>query len=198
MFNIIIFGPPGSGKGTQAKFIAEKFELIHISTGDLFRSEMAHNTELGLLAKSYIAKGELVPDQVTIGMLRHKMAQHTGAKGFLLDGFPRTIPQAHALEALMTELKSEINYLVALEVPDDEIVTRILKRGEASGRSDDQNESIIRNRITVYRKETAPLLSYYEEKKIVKHIPGLGTIDQIAKRIVKALKTPTGAKRLHA
>lgn len=195
---MIIFGPPGSGKGTQAILIAENFKLIHISTGDLFRAEMAQNTELGQLAKSYISKGELVPDQVTIGMLRRKMDQHPDAKGFLLDGFPRTVPQAHALESLLKEKNSTIDHLIALEVPDNEIVARILKRGEGSGRADDQDETIIRNRIQVYRNETAPLLHYYESKGVVKHIPGLGTIEEIAQRITKALKPAKRSNRKHA
>ncbi len=198
MLNIIIFGPPGSGKGTQAKLIAENFQIIHISTGDLFRSEMAEQTELGQLAKSYISKGELVPDEVTIGMLNRKMNLHPGAKGFLLDGFPRTIPQAKALEKLMEKMDTKISFLVALEVPDDAIVSRILKRGEASGRSDDQNEQIIRNRIEVYRKETSPLLSYYEELGIVQHIPGLGSIEEIAGRIAKALRVAKENNNSHA
>jgi adenylate kinase len=149
MINLILFGPPGSGKGTQATKLVEQFRLVHISTGDLFRYEMSHNTPLGQEAKAYMAKGELVPDSVTIGMLRNKVEAHPEAGGFIFDGFPRTIPQAQALDKLLAENHTAVTGLLALHVDDEEIVQRIKLRGTTSGRADDNDESIIRNRINV-------------------------------------------------
>jgi adenylate kinase len=179
MLHIILFGPPGSGKGTQATQLSDKFNLIHISTGDLFRYEMSNNTSLGLEAKSYMAKGELVPDNVTIGMLKNKMQQHPEAKGFIFDGFPRTIPQAEALDQLLQTQGYRIDVLLSLEVPEDEIVQRILSRGATSGRPDDNDESIIRNRINVYLSETTPVFDYYATKGVSTAISGVGTIASI-------------------
>jgi len=187
MINLILFGPPGSGKGTQAKQLAEKYELIHISTGDLFRYEMGNDTELGLKAKEYIAKGELVPDSVTVGMLRNKVEKHPESKGFIFDGFPRTINQAQALDELVAEHGNEITGLIALDVPDDEIVGRLLKRGETSGRADDQDESIIRNRIEVYKSETAPVFDYYGKQGRSIELNGLGTINEIFDRLTTTI-----------
>ena len=147
MINLILFGPPGSGKGTQAAKLVEKYELLHISTGDLFRYEMGNNTPLGKEAKSYIEKGELVPDEVTVGMLRNKVEANLDVEGYIFDGFPRTVPQADALDNLLAENGNEVSLLLMLDVPDDELVKRLLLRGETSGRSDDTDESIIRNRI---------------------------------------------------
>jgi adenylate kinase len=179
MINIILFGPPGSGKGTQAAKIIEKYALVHISTGDLFRYEMSNDTPLGQQAKAYMAKGELVPDSVTIGMLRNKVDSHPDAKGFIFDGFPRTIPQAQALDGLLSEKDSSIHALIALEVKDEEIVERIKKRGVTSGRTDDTNESIVRNRIEVYKNETTPVFDYYKRQHKSFSINGIGEIDEI-------------------
>ncbi|MCB0534155.1 MAG: adenylate kinase [Lewinellaceae bacterium] len=183
MINLILFGPPGSGKGTQAARLVEKYKLVHISTGDLFRYEMGNNTPLGQQAKAYISQGELVPDEVTIGMLRNKVEAHPDAKGFIFDGFPRTIPQAEALDLLMAEEKTEIHTLLALHVPDEEIIKRITLRGETSGRSDDLDENIIRNRIDVYKSETSPVYDYYAGQDKSHSIEGLGTIDAIFDRL---------------
>jgi len=187
MTNIILFGPPGSGKGTQAAKIIEKYALVHISTGDLFRYEMSNDTPLGQQAKAYMAKGELVPDSVTIGMLRNKVDSHPDAKGFIFDGFPRTIPQAQALDALLSEKKSAIHALIALEVKDEEIVERIKKRGATSGRTDDTNESIVRNRIEVYKSETTPVFDYYARQHKSFSIDGVGEIDEIFSAISKTI-----------
>ncbi len=183
MINLILFGPPGSGKGTQAAILIEKYGLVHISTGDLFRFEMSNNTPLGLEAKSYIAKGELVPDAVTIGMLRNKVEAHPDARGFIFDGFPRTIPQAQALDALLAEKHTRLNALLALQVDDDEIVARIKLRSETSGRADDNDDNIIRNRISVYKSETTPVFDYYAEKGVSYSIDGKGEIGDISARL---------------
>ncbi|MGI9159534.1 MAG: adenylate kinase [Saprospiraceae bacterium] len=183
MINIILFGPPGSGKGTQAAFLIEKYQLIHISTGDLFRYEMGNDTPLGREAKSYIAKGELVPDTVTIGMLRNKVEAHPDAKGFIFDGFPRTIPQAIALDQLLAEKNAAVSGLIALQVDDEEIIQRILLRGQQSGRPDDSNESIIRFRLEVYKNETTPVFDYYAQQNKSHNVNGVGSIDEIANRL---------------
>lgn len=188
MTNLILFGPPGSGKGTQAARLAEEFNLLHISTGDLFRSELKNETPLGLEAKKYMDKGELVPDEVTIGMLSNKLDEYAGkVDGFIFDGFPRTQPQAEALDKLLDLKKTNISLVLALEVEEDEIVKRILSRGKSSAnpRPDDLDENIIRNRFKVYLKETAQVADHY--KKINKFVAlnGIGTIDEI----LEALKT---------
>lgn len=183
MINLILFGPPGSGKGTQAVQLAEKYDILHISTGDLFRYEMGNNTPLGLKAKSYMEKGALVPDEVTIGMLRNKVEANPEAKGFIFDGFPRTVAQARALDAMLEEEGQHVSALIALEVGDDEIVARILNRGKSSGRSDDNDESIIRNRIDVYNRETAPVFDYYAQTDKTKRINGIGSIEEIFDRL---------------
>lgn len=187
MLNLILFGPPGSGKGTQAKKIVDRYNLLHISTGDLFRYEMGNNTPLGLKAKEYIAKGELVPDEVTVGMLKNKVLTSPKVNGYIFDGFPRTRPQAEALDHLLSELGTEVTLLLALDVHDEEIVKRILDRGKTSGRADDNDESIIRNRIQVYNAETAPIFSYYAEKDKSQKIDGIGGIDEIFDRICTIL-----------
>ena len=187
MTNLILFGPPGSGKGTQAVSLAEKYGIIHISTGDLFRYEMGNNTPLGLQAKSYMQKGELVPDEVTIGMLRNKVEAHPEAKGFIFDGFPRTVAQAEALDHMLEEEGQSVSALVALEVDDDEIVARILNRGKTSGRPDDNDEAIIRKRIAVYNSETAPVFDYYAQSGKTKRIHGIGSIEDIFERLCKEI-----------
>ena len=187
MKHLILFGPPGSGKGTQAKKLEEKYEMIHISTGDLFRYEIGNETPLGLKAKSYMDQGQLVPDEVTIGMLQNKVNMHPEAKGFIFDGFPRTIPQAEALDAFLETRDEIINGLIALKVDDEEIVSRLLERGKTSGRSDDSNEEVIRNRIKVYNDQTSPVYNYYDEKGHSQEVEGVGSIDDIFEKLCNAI-----------
>lgn len=189
MLNIILFGPPGSGKGTQAQKLIEKYGILHISTGDLFRYEMSNNTLLGLKAKEYMSKGELVPDEVTIGMLENKVNANQDVKGIIFDGFPRTIPQAEALDSFLKEKNTEVVLLIAMDVPSEELVRRLLKRGESSGRADDCNEDIIKNRIQVYKAETEQVFDYYNNLKKSVSILGVGTIDEIFDRITAAIDT---------
>ena len=179
MLNLILFGPPGSEKGTQVVKLEKAYGLVHISTGDLFRSEIETGTELGKQAHEYMSKGELVPDGVTIGILRNKMLAHPDARGFIFDGFPRTVPQADALDQLLAGMNQQIDALIMLEVPEEEIVRRILKRGMDSNRSDDSDENVVRTRFQVYQSKTAPIYNYYEEKGKAYKISGLGTIDDI-------------------
>lgn len=183
MINLILFGPPGSGKGTQAAMLTEKHGLLHISTGDLFRYEMGNDTPLGKEAKSYIEKGALVPDEVVIGMLKNKVDANPGVAGFIFDGFPRTTPQAKALDELLFEKKQEVAKLIELDVNDEELVKRLLNRGKTSGRSDDVDEFIIRNRIEVYKKETTPVFDFYAQKGKSKKINGVGSIEAIFSRL---------------
>jgi adenylate kinase len=183
MINLILFGPPGSGKGTQATRLVEKYDLLHISTGDLFRYEIGNNTPLGLKAKSYMDKGELVPDEVTVGMLKNKVEANPGVKGYILDGFPRTIPQSEALDALMSEMGQSISKLIMLDVPDEELVKRLLERGKTSGRSDDLDENIIRNRIEVYNQNTTPVFDYYFNAGKSVKVWGVGSMDTIFERL---------------
>ncbi len=182
MINLILFGPPGSGKGTQAVKIAEEFNLYHISTGDLFRNEMKNETPLGVEAKKYMNKGELVPDEVTIGMLSNKLDEQAGkVNGFIFDGFPRTQPQAEALDKLLDLKNTAISLVLALEVGEDEITNRILERAKQSEnpRPDDLDESIIRNRFQVYLKQTAQVADHYREANKFVALNGIGTIDEI-------------------
>ncbi|MBK8043280.1 MAG: adenylate kinase [Haliscomenobacter sp.] len=188
MIALILFGPPGSGKGTQAAKLMDKYGLIHISTGDLFRYEMGNNTPLGLEAKSYMEKGQLVPDSVTIGMLRNKVEAHPEAKGFIFDGFPRTLAQSVALDSLLAEQGAEVSGLIMLDVSDDEITRRILGRGLVSGRADDLDEAIIRKRIEVYKNETSPVFDYYHQKGKSHQIFGIGTIDDIFERLCATIE----------
>ncbi len=187
--NVILFGPPGSGKGTQAKMLEKKFGLIQVSTGDLFRYELGNNTPLGQKARSYMDKGQLVPDEVTVGMLKNKISQFPDSNGFIFDGFPRTIPQAEALDALLSESGEQVNTLIALDVDDNEIVNRLLERGKTSGRADDANEEVIRKRITVYKSETEPVYKYYNKKDLATKITGVGTIDEINNRLSELIQS---------
>jgi adenylate kinase len=179
MLNLILFGPPGSGKGTQAEKLIKKYNLFHISTGDMFRYELSNNTELGQLARSYMEKGQLVPDSVTISMLKKRVDDNPHVKGFIFDGFPRTTPQAEALDALLAEKGQSITGLVELSVDEDEIVKRVLLRGKTSGRADDNDEEIIRRRIQVYRNETTPVAEFYGQFGKAHKIEGVGSIDDI-------------------
>jgi len=179
MINLILFGPPGSGKGTQAAMLVEEFNLLHISTGDLFRYEIGNKTPLGLKAQAFMDQGQLVPDEVTIGMLRNKVEANPDVAGYIFDGFPRTIPQCEALDELLASRNQEVSGLIALKVDDEEIVSRLLKRGEQSGRADDKDESVIRKRIEVYNAETAPVYSFYDSKSKSQEIEGVGSIEDI-------------------
>ena len=179
MLNLILFGPPGSGKGTQAAKLVDCYDLVHISTGDLFRTEMQDGTELGKEAKAYMSRGELVPDEVTIGILRNKMLAHRETDGFIFDGFPRTVPQAEALDQLLSMMDQQIDALIMLDVPEEEIVKRIMLRGQNSSREDDNNEEIVRNRFKVYQEKTAPIYNYYQAKDRAYKISGVGTIEDI-------------------
>lgn len=189
MFNIILFGPPGSGKGTQSDRLVEKFGLIHLSTGNLLRQEISDRTPLGLEARSFMDKGQLVPDEVVIGMIDSCLEKHSDAKGFLFDGFPRTVAQAQALDKLLALRKSSISKVLALEVSEQELLKRLLKRGETSGRSDDTNESIIRNRYAVYTNETAPVADHYQQLGKLETIKGEGSVDDIFHALSQAIES---------
>jgi len=181
--NLILFGPPGAGKGTQAKRLVDIYGLLQISTGDLFRYEIGNKTPLGIKAREFMDKGELVPDEVTVGMLKNKVEANPDYKGYIFDGFPRTIPQAKALDEYLRTKGESVSQLIALEVDDDELVKRLLERGKTSGRSDDTDENIIRNRISVYNKETAPVFDFYAAQNKAMNVPGVGTIDEIFERL---------------
>ena len=183
MFNLILFGPPGSGKGTQSEKIVEKFGLIHLSTGNLLRQEIADKTPLGLEAKNFMDKGQLVPDEVVIGMIDSCIEKHHHAKGFLFDGFPRTVAQAEALDKLLALKKTSITKVIALDVVEEELIKRLVKRGETSGRSDDTNEEVIRRRFAVYKDETEPVADYYKQQQKFETITGIGTVDEIFKAV---------------
>ncbi len=179
MLNLILFGPPGAGKGTQSEKLISKYHLKHISTGDLLRAERQEGTELGMLANEYIAKGELVPDAVVIGMVRNFMLAHTDSHGFIFDGFPRTIPQAEALDEMLTEFNAQIDVVLGLEVQEDELVKRLLLRGQTSGRADDQSEETIRTRFQEYQNKTLPIQGFYSNQSKYVGIHGIGEIDEI-------------------
>jgi adenylate kinase len=179
MLNLVLFGPPGAGKGTQSQKLIEKFGLIHLSTGDLLRNEIAQGTLLGLEAKKLMDDGLLVPDKVVIGMISNKLDANRDAKGFIFDGFPRTVTQAKALDELLASKDSEISGMIALEVTDDELEQRLLLRGKSSGRPDDANPEIIRKRIKEYNDKTAPVAGFYKNQGKFTSINGIGSIDEI-------------------
>ena len=186
--NIVLFGPPGAGKGTQSERLIQKYGLIHLSTGDIFRANMKGETELGILAKSFISKGHLVPDEVTINMLKEEVLKHADAKGFIFDGFPRTTVQAIALDEFLATTNASIKVMLALEVEENELRERLMKRALVSGRADDADEKIIQNRINVYKNETAPVKTFYEKQNKFIAIDGIGTIDEISARIYDAIE----------
>jgi len=179
MFNLILFGPPGSGKGTQSEKLIEKYGWIHLSTGDLLRREIDNATQLGLEAKSFMDKGQLVPDEVVIGMINSALDANPAAKGFLFDGFPRTVAQAEALDALLAGKSSEITLVLALQVGQEELVSRLLNRGKTSSRSDDRDENIIRKRLMEYENKTSMVADYYAQFDKVAKVKGEGSIDDI-------------------
>lgn len=187
MLNLILFGPPGAGKGTQAEKLIKKYNLIHLSTGDIFRMNIKNQTELGVLAKSFMDKGALVPDEVTIRMLESEVNKNPQATGFIFDGFPRTIAQAEALDKFLTEKKTSISRVLALEVEEEELIGRIIKRGKDSGRTDDQDENVVRNRITEYMNKTAPLKDFYIRQGKCRVIFGHGNIEEIFEKLCAAV-----------
>ena len=186
MYNIIIFGPPGSGKGTQSIKLAEKYKLTHISTGDIFRAEIKAKSELGLRVQSVIESGELVSDELLVDLLRSAMQKYPGTEGFLFDGYPRTIQQAHDLEELLKEMSGAVNIVLALDVHDDELMARLLKRAEIEGRKDDTPE-VISNRLNVYHSQTRPLMDHYEAQGKMASVHGVGSIDEIFSRLCEKI-----------
>ena len=187
MLNIVLFGPPGAGKGTQSERLIEKYNLVHLSTGDIFRANIKGETELGKLAKSFMDQGKLVPDSVTIDMLRSEVLKQSTPNGFIFDGFPRTNAQAAALDEFLLSIDSSILLMLALEVEENELKTRLLKRGGVSGRADDADPLIIENRIRVYNNETAPVKDYYKQQGKFVSIDGIGTIDDITQRLFSVI-----------
>lgn len=187
MFNLILFGPPGSGKGTQSDKLVDKYGLVHLSTGNLLREEISNKTPLGVEAKKFMDHGQLVPDEVVIGMVDSYFDKNKEAIGFLFDGFPRTVAQAHALDKLLSLKKTDIAMVIALNVGEEELVKRLLNRGKTSGRSDDTNEEVIRKRLTVYTNETTPVAEYYKKQKKLKTIEGEGSIEEIFAALRQAI-----------
>lgn len=186
MLNIVIFGAPGSGKGTQSEKIVEKYGINHISTGDVLRAEMKNGTELGKTAKGYIDQGQLIPDELMIDILASVFDSFKDSKGVIFDGFPRTIAQAEALKKMLAERGQDVSVMVDLEVPEDELMVRLIKRGKDSGRADD-NEETIKKRLHVYHSQTAPLIDWYKNEKKYQHINGLGTMEGIFAEICEAV-----------
>jgi len=187
MLNIVLFGPPGVGKGTQSERLTQKYGLIHLSTGDIFRANIKGNTELGLMAKNFMDKGELVPDEVTIGMLESEVEKYPKSTGFIFDGFPRTTEQANALSAFLASKNTEVKMMIALNVPEEELVKRLLLRGKDSGRADDKDETIIRSRIQVYNQQTAVVADYYAALSKYSEVNGVGSIDEISERLYNTI-----------
>ena len=187
MTNLVLFGKPGAGKGTQAAFLKDKYNLVHISTGDIFRFNIKNETKLGKLAQSYIEKGDLVPDEVTIQMLQEEVEKNPNAEGFLFDGFPRTIAQAEALDTFLSSKGMRIHGTLALEADDEVLIKRIVERGKVSGRADDQDEEKIKNRFVEYNEKTAPLIAYYKAQGKYHAVDGIGTVEEITVRLSKAI-----------
>lgn len=187
MLNIVLFGPPGAGKGTQSENLIRQYGLVHLSTGDIFRSNIKGETDLGKLAKGFMDKGELVPDSLTISMLESEVRKHPAARGFIFDGFPRTANQAEALEQFLNDNGTAITCMLSLEVNEEELIKRLLNRAKTSGRADDADENIIRNRIAVYNRETAPVAEFYKKQEKYKGINGTGSVEDISNRLFDAV-----------
>ena len=187
MINLVLFGKPGAGKGTQADILKKHYELFHISTGDLFRYHIQGLTDLGILAKSYMDKGDLVPDKVTIDMLEDTVTQNSNVEGFIFDGFPRTTGQAEALDAFLTNKSMSITATIALEANDKILIERLINRGKTSGRVDDQDENKIRNRFEEYNNKTAPLKSFYSTQGKFYSVNGIGSVEEITQRLTKLI-----------
>lgn len=187
MINLVIFGPPGAGKGTQATYLAKAYNLIHLSTGDILREEISAGTKIGLLAKDIICRGELVPDSMVIELIQHRLDKNHAANGFLFDGFPRTVPQAEALDTLLVHYKRNVSAMLSLEVGKEQLIARIMNRAATSGRSDDSDRAVIDNRIEVYNQKTAPLISYYQKAGKYESINGEGTIEEITARLKECI-----------
>ncbi|MBR1596214.1 MAG: adenylate kinase [Phocaeicola sp.] len=186
MLNIVIFGAPGSGKGTQSEFIVEKYGINHVSTGDVLRGEMKNGTELGKIAKGYMDEGKLLPDDLIVDMLASKLDSFEGSKGVIFDGFPRTIAQAEALKKMLAARGQEVSVMLDLEVPEDELMVRLIKRGQETGRADD-NEETIKNRLVVYHSQTAPVIDWYKNDGKYQHIDGVGSMERIFADICTAI-----------
>ena len=187
MRNLVLFGPPGAGKGTQSEFLVNHYNLVHLSTGDVFRYNIKSGTALGNLAQSYMDQGKLVPDDVTISMLQAEVEKHSEAEGFIFDGFPRTTAQAEALDAFLRSRGDSIETMLSLEVEESELKKRLLARSVTSGRADDADEAVIQKRINVYHAETAPVADFYKALGKFKSINGLGSVEEITNRLVKAI-----------
>lgn len=192
MLNLVLFGPPGAGKGTQSERIIQKYRLVHLSTGDLLRSQIAAGTELGIRAKQLMDQGLLVSDEVVIGMIESKLRENQDATGFIFDGFPRTVRQAEALDELLNQYRTSITLMVALMVDDEELTRRLLIRGQTSGRPDDQNEELIRRRVSEYNEKTTPVADYYANQQKLAIIDGIGDIDTIFDLIAQKVEQATG------
>ena len=187
MLNIILFGAPGCGKGTQAALIKEKYNINHISTGEVIRDEISRGTELGKSMQNYIEAGQLAPDSIVIGMIRNQMKEHKDAAGNIFDGFPRTTAQAEAFDEILKEDGESVSVMIYMDVPEEELVSRILLRGKDSGRADDASEDVIRNRIAVYREQTAVVADHYSKQNKYVAVDGVGTLDEVFGRICEAI-----------